>query len=685
MEKDPYRYFRIEAREILDGLSKGILQLEARAGETPVTADVERMLRASHTLKGAAGVVGHEPIAKLAHRLEEQLAAFARPEGGAALPAAGVLLAIVDQIAGELATLGAPASPGASATAAATPTAAAESVRLDLRDVDALLASVADVTIRLAGARARTSELVRVEALAREVERRFDDARRAAGRFDWEEAAEMIERLRTGLRAERESLSELVDGAERRAADALEDARRLRLVPAETLFGELARAARDAATGAGLRVELETSGGAIRLDAHVLELLRDALLQLVRNAIAHAIEPALERRRAGKPDVGRIAVRFELHGARVRVTCRDDGRGLDLEAVRRALVARGVASEHEARTMDLRELTDTAMQAGVTTRASATVLAGRGVGLQLVRSVVDRLRGHLALRTEAGQGTEIELDVPVSVTAAPALVVEAGDLAATIPLDAVARTARVAIDEIAASPEGDVLTDAGEALPFASLARVLGGAAHPADPGAMSTVVVLDARGARGAVAVDRIAGVVNDVVLPLPPPGLADTIVVGASVDAAGHPRLALDPRIVVERVMGLPGAPRTEPAKEKKVILVVDDSLTSRMLERSILEAAGYEVVTAVSGEEALDLARQRPFALFVVDVEMPGMSGFDFVARTRADATLAGTPAVLVTSRSAPEDRRRGQEVGARAYIVKGELAQDQFLDSVRRLVG
>jgi two-component system chemotaxis sensor kinase CheA len=279
----------------------------------------------------------------------------------------------------------------------------------------------------------------------------------------------------------------------------------------------------------------------------------------------------------------------------------------------------------------------------------------------------------------------IELDVPVSVTAAPGLVLEAGDVAAIVPLDAVMRTVRVRPDAIVSSPEGDVLTDAGEALPYASLARVLGRTAEAFDPSATSTVVLLDARGARAAISVDRIVGVANDVVLPLPAPGLADPMVVGASVDATGNPRLALEPRVLVERVAGLRGAPKAEVTAEKKVILVVDDSLTSRMLERSILEAAGYEVVTASSGEEALELVRERPFALFVVDVEMPGMSGFDFVARTRADAALAGTPAVLVTSRSAPEDRRRGHEVGARAYIVKGELAQDQFLDSVRRLVG
>jgi len=691
MEKDPYRYFRIEAREILDVLSRGILELETSAGAPGVPLDVQPLLRASHTLKGAAGVVGHERIAKLAHRLEELLAARLGPGAETAAPTAEALLAIVDEIAMELSKLVAPATtmaaPAPGPTPSGSPSAPAESVRLDLLDVDAVLASVGDVSVRLASAHLRASGLGRLETLVRNVERWLDETRGVASHspVQWDAGAEMIEHLRGELRAEREALGELLEGAARRAQDALDDARRLRLIPAETLFAELARAVRDAATGAGLRVELETSGGSIRLDAHVLGLLRDGLLQLVRNAIAHAIEPAPERRRAGKPDAGRIFVRFELHGPRARVTCRDDGRGLDLPGMRRALVERGGVSAADVERMDVNELVGAVMRRGVTTRASATELAGRGVGLQLVRSVIDRLRGEVEVRTEAGVGTEIQLDVPVSITAAPALVVEAGDVTATIPLDAVTRTVRGNASDVTASPAGDILSDGGEALPFASLARALGRSPQVEGEPASLTAVLLDAGGARAAVSVDRIVLVSSDVVLPLPAAAVADPVVVGASVDAEGHARLALDPRVLVERVSLLPGAPRRAVAEEKKAILVVDDSLTSRMLERSILEAAGYDVTTASSGEEGLELARQRPFALFVVDVEMPGISGFEFVARTRADAILSNVPAMLVTSRSAPEDRRRGHEVGARAYIVKGELAQDELLDSVRRLIG
>jgi len=701
MAKDPYRYFRIEAGEIVDTLSRGILALEAGVPSDAVAGDLERLLRASHTLKGAAGVVGHREISTLAHRLEELLVSWARPGDGARRAPADALLEIVDAIVAHLGSLGggaaAPASSPGEPAAPDRPTPARNlgSVRVDLLDLDRLLASIGDVSSRVSSAREHVVSLARAEQAARRIDDWVAGAKRggAPRGADRDELARTVELLRDELRAARDGLQGMVDGAERRAREALEEARGFRLLPAETLFTELARAARDAAgrdlpvtpgTAPRPAVELETTGGDLRLDAHVLGLLRDALLQLVRNAIAHAFEPPSERRQAGKPDAGRIAIGFELRGSRAVVTCRDDGRGIDLDAFRGALVAGGLPRE-QAQEMDADALVRSAMRRGASTRAAATELAGRGVGLQVVGEVVERLRGEICVRTEPERGTVFELDVPVTVVAAPMLVVAAGEVTVTIPLDAVTRTAFIAEDDVARSPEGDSLTDDGAAVRFADLGRLLRTSPVAPRRGGARTAVLLAAGGIRAAVGVDRVIGVAGEVVLPLPSGARSDALVVGASLDGKGEPRLALDPRLLVEAVVRAPGAPKSAPAPGPRPVLVVDDSLTSRMLEQSILEAAGYEVTTAASAEEGLEVARGRAFALFVVDVEMPGMDGFEFVARTRADPGLAVTPAVLLTSRGAPEDRRRGLAAGARAYIVKGELAQDDFLETVRRLTG
>ncbi|MBX3225773.1 MAG: response regulator [Labilithrix sp.] len=662
MSKDPYRYFRIEAREIVDALQRGVVELGAAADPEKLRT----LLRASHTLKGAAGVVRHAEIARLAHEVEERLAA--RAPADAVLP-------LVDAIARELATLGAPAAPKVAAPkSAAPPPLAAESVRLDLEEVDALLASLADLSARIAAARAKTGP-------------------------------------------EREAL---LDGVDRLARDTIEDAQRLRLLRADTVFAEVARAAHDAAAREDRAVELETTGGDRRLDAHVLAVVRDALLQLVRNAIAHGIEPAAERTRAGKPAKGRIAIGVDLRGSRAVITCRDDGRGIDEAALRAAIVAKQLAPDEagshsadkgaatltpdeaggptadkgappltpdEAAKLDATGLFRLAMRGGVSTRAAASELAGRGVGLGVIAAALDRVRGSFTVQSRPGAGTEIALEVPVTLTAAPALMVEAADRVVTVRLDAIRRTVRFTPSDVVRTADGDVLSDGdgdrGERWRYGALARVLGVDAVSA----ARTALLLEVGGARAAVGVERVLGIVNEVVHPLPPAATAAPIVAGASLDGEGNPRLALDPRLLVDAIAAL-GAAAEQAAPEKRAparVLVCDDSLTSRMLEQSILEAAGYVVTTAASGEEALEKARAGGFALFVVDVEMPGMSGFETVARMRADPAIANTPAVLVTSRSAPEDRRRGLEAGARAYIVKGDFAQVEFLETVRRLIG
>jgi two-component system chemotaxis sensor kinase CheA len=185
-------------------------------------------------------------------------------------------------------------------------------------------------------------------------------------------------------------------------------------------------------------------------------------------------------------------------------------------------------------------------------------------------------------------------------------------------------------------------------------------------------------------VGVERLRGTQNLILRPLPDCTPSDPVVAGASLDAEGHPQLVLDPQGLVEHV-GRAGSALAAMPSSRAPILVIDDSLTTRMLEQSILESAGYEVDLATSGEEGLERARQRSYALFLVDVEMPGMDGFSFIERAREDPILRDIPAVLVTSRASPEDRQRGSSAGARAYIVKGEFDQSELLEQIRILVG
>jgi two-component system chemotaxis sensor kinase CheA len=451
-------------------------------------------------------------------------------------------------------------------------------------------------------------------------------------------------------------------------------------LPSSVIFNPLERAARDVAKTLGKRVSFDTQGGDVRLDPRVLATIRNALVQIVFNAVAHGIETEAERAAAGKPGEGRISVAVERRQNRIAFVCHDDGRGVDLEAVRRVAQRRGLLPGGSV-TLGAAELLQELLKGGISTSGTVTEVSGRGIGLDVVREAASRLGGSVAVRTEKHRGTTIELVVPLSLSGLAALVVEAGGQAVAIPLDAVRGALRVGAGDMARVAEGQAILRDGKLIPFAPLSRALGAA--EADRPAWSALL-LEAGGAQAAIGVDRLRGVENIVMRPLPALAVADPVVAGASLDAEGNPQIVLDAERLVAAVWRAGGA-AADPAVIRPTILVIDDSLTTRMLEESILQSAGYQVEVAASAEEGIEKAGRKRYQLFLVDVEMPGMDGFGFIEHARADPQLRDIPSILVTSRASPADRRRGTEVGARAYIVKSEFDQVELLERIRRLVG
>lgn len=687
MAKDLYRYFRIEARELLDELSRGILDLEKAPDDRDLVA---RLLRHAHTLKGAARVVRQEEMAALAHRAEDLLGPHRDP-GSPPVPRDGVdeLLRIVDGIADGVRALEPATAPAApAAPAAASPPRADESlrsVRVDLRDLDALLAAALEAAVRVNGLKRQLVALEHAQEVARILVDRLS-ARRGDGDAPPPASARirpLAEELRRAIVDAHRALGARADEADREVTQVRTFADRLRLLPARTLFGALERAARDAARTLGRAVAFEASGGDVRVDANVLAAVREALLHVVRNAVVHGIEPDHERAARGKPPAGRVAVEVERRGRKVAFRCRDDGRGVDAEAVRAAAARKGVRlPEPAGGALDGEALAAVLMRGGISTSETVDALSGRGIGLDVVRDVAARLGAEVSLRSEPGRGTTVEIDVPASLAAMTALHVEAGGTTVALPLDAVRETAFVDASGLADGGSGPTVAYDGKAVPFVPLAAILGRPPSP-EPRRCWSAVVVEAGEQLLAVGADRLHGASDIVVRPLPAFVAADPTVAGVTLDVEGEPRLVLDPAGIVARAPAVSAVTAPRPVA-RAPILVVDDSLTTRMLEQSILESAGYEVEVATSGEEALEKARARPFGLFVVDVEMPGMDGFEFVRITRADPRLSATPAILVTSRSAPEDRERGVAAGASAYIVKSEFDQNRLLAEIEGLL-
>jgi two-component system, chemotaxis family, sensor kinase CheA len=670
MSGDPYKYFRIEARELVDQLAREALELDK---QPDAPERVALMLRLAHTLKGAARVVKQAAIAERAHAIEDALAPF-RTGGALTRECVDRLLKWTDEIGEGVEALSEP-KPVAQTSGQPVPVEErTRTLRADLAEVDALLDGLGEAGVLSAGLSSDLAGLERVQELAR----RIGEPLRSGG--DARALSSELENLSGRLRRELATRAEQLERELRQLRDTGE---RLRLIPVERIFQPLERTLRDAATSLGRRVRFEARGGDVRLDADVLDAVQAALVQAVRNAVAHGIESEEERASLGKPREGRVQLEVTRSAGRVTFRCRDDGRGVDLASVRRAAEQRGMSAV-DAGALDTEPLLERLLQGGISTAAAVTEIAGRGVGLDVARDTARRLGGRVGIQTEPGRGTALELIVPISLAALPALLVEVGGRVAAIPLDAVRRTLRVATQDLARSARQHGLPFEGCVIPFVPLGRALRADVRPLRSAAFWSVVVLESGGSRAALGVDRLCGVETVVVRALPAGTPVDPVVSGASLDAAGNPQLVLDPACVLASALGAE-VEAEEAARPPRRVLVIDDSLTTRMLEQSVLEAAGYEVDLAASAEEGLEKAQRSAYALFLVDLEMPGMNGFEFIARTRADAALREIPAVMMTSRSAPEDRRRGLAAGASDYFVKSEFDQNVLLARIRELVG
>lgn len=661
MARDPYLYFRAEARELQDDLVKGVLDLEKGGSEAGLVA---RLLRLAHTLKGAARIVGQREIADRAHAIEELLDPYREASAAPPREAIDGLLRALDEIGGHVADLGADPD-----TAPDRPPPADEALRMlraGVAEMDALLEGVTETRTRLEGARRALDG--------------FEDVRRLV---DGPNGKRTAADLRAALAGVQQNLSSSIDQVDRELRQLRSGAENLRLIPASALFNLLERTARDVAQSLGKQVGFEARGGEVRLDGHVLGVLQGALVQLVRNAVAHGIETPDRRRTAGKQSEGRIALTIERRGGRIAFACADDGRGLDEEALRRAARVKGIAIPARPGAEGLLRLL---LVSGLSTAGSVTEVSGRGIGLDIVREAMDRLDGEVAVRSEPGKGTTIELIVPLSVASVGVMQFEADAETFAIPLDAVRRVMRFLPQEIAHTADGEAVTRDGRTIPFAPLSSLLGSTVGRAHRAARRPALAVIVEGADGEVAlgVSRLAGTTTLVLRPLPDLAPAAPIVAGVSIDADGNPQLVLDPDALAAAARRA-ALPQAAPEAPPRPVLVIDDSLTTRMLEQSILESAGYRVDAVATAEGGLEAARRGDYGLILVDVEMPGMDGFAFIETIRRDPDLRAIPALLVTSRAAPEDKRRGSEVGAQGYIVKSEFDQGAFLDRIRQLLG
>ncbi|BDG06087.1 hybrid sensor histidine kinase/response regulator [Anaeromyxobacter oryzae] len=699
--------FLSELEEHVRSLTADLLSLE-RAGPDERAELLHRLFRTVHSVKGSARAASVELIEAAAARMEGLLATARETQTAPGHATIDLLLEAVDGIdeasqrlrdqraldGGPLAALVTRLAPGQ--PPAPAPPAALGSIRLGVDRLDRLQALEAELRAARHASDGVGAHIGALQDTVRRWEQEWEGdvrALRAATRAEpsgpfhaiSQRQRARLDRLRADLdrlAAEAAAARRRVDGAAEPLADAL---RALRMVPFGDACLGLDRTARDLARASAKDVEVVFQGADVHLDRAVAEALRAPLLHLVRNAVDHGVEPPADRTARGKPARGRIVVSALLRGGEVEVSVEDDGRGLDLEAIAARARRDGLADER-----DPRALARLVFLPGFSTAHTVTDVSGRGVGLDAVRAGIEALQGSIDVETRPGAGTRFELVVPLTLVALRALLVRAGGETLAVPASHLRRVVASRPEDVRAIGGRDTVVVDGAALPVAVLADVLGLPAPPPPPRAASVPLVVVAAGGRPvALAVEALVAEQELQIRGLGARVRRAPHLAGAAILPDGAVSLILHVPEVVATALGRSGPTALHRAldapRRRRRVLLVDDSPTTRTLERSILEGAGYLVATAADGDEAWAILEREGADALVADVEMPRLDGFALTEAVRASPRLAGLPVVLVTARETEADRARGLASGASAYLVKSTFDQRSLLETLEQLLG
>ncbi len=750
LKKQLMATFQAELEEHLGVLNMALLNLEAgNAADAPEPL-LDEMFRAAHSIKGAARAVDLWEIESLSHSLEDVLGAVVRNEIALAQDMYDTLFAALDalreamaahragksmplarhdQLVAQLHQLLAngdpsrPVDPGISPLPEPPPVpevaaplplpangqqparqVADESIRVSTAKLDALIANTGELLVARMRAEQRLAELKLVQqkmarwhkdwrktrALFQRMQRHRPQAAELAPLFDFVDRNEKnlsltsagVNGLLRSSASDHRRLTMLTE-------DLQDDVRRVRMLAVETLHGLFARMVRDLAHEQNKEVTFRLEGGGTETDRQVLELMKDPLTHLLRNAISHGIEPPERRVAAGKPSQGQVTLRAAQQGNTIVLQVADDGAGINLENVQAAALRRGLAPDTVV-ALPPAELLNLIFQPGFTTQPGADGISGRGIGLDVTRQNLEKLRGTVQVQTAPGQGTTFILTMPLTVATTHVLLLEAAGQLLAVPTLSVERILRVMPASVG-SIEGRAAISLNDVpLRLESLARVLQLPQPQSSPGGgRLLVVVLGLLDKRVAFTVDRLHGTQEVVIKPLGPQLRRVRNVSGATILGSGQVVMILNVADLLKTAQEgddyfLPLRPDNAPVKRKRV-LVVDDSITTRTLEKNILENAGYEVLVAADGEQAWALIQSHPLHAIVSDISMPRIDGFELTAKVKNSDKYCDLPLVLVTSLESAQDRIRGLEAGADAYIAKGAFDQRELLETIERLLG
>ncbi len=717
--------YRVESETQCAALSSGLVELERSAGSP---AQLEALMRAAHSLKGAARIVGLEPAVQVAHAMEDIFCAAQqgrftpKPEHIDQLLAGTDWLArigraqecapqSVEKCVEELKRMLSPEGtsrfqldPVRHDACPALPQAAAADaspdrfLRVTAEHLNRLLGLTGESLVESRRLQPMVRALLRLKRLQGETLRQLETAREALSSTP-ESAAEALAAAQTRLadcqHALVERLAELETMDRRCTSLSLRlhhEALACRMRPFADGLPGFSRMVRDVARTLGKQVRLEIIGESTRVDRDVLQQLEAPLTHLLRNALDHGIEMPEARLQAGKAELATLRINVRHSAGRLLITVSDDGAGIDVDRVRDAVLRRRLVAPETAALLSEAELLEFLFLPGFTMREEVSELSGRGVGLDIVQTMARSVRGNVRVHTEPGRGTRFELELPLALSVLRALLVEVAGEPLALPLAQLQRTLKVAPESIRSLEGRECFECDGRQIGLISAQQILERPEPPRSEAARPVVLLGSGESLFG-IAVDRVLGERELVVQPLDHRlGKVKNISAGALLEDGSPVLIAdIDDLIVsIEKLLGSGPLRAIRPREQAtprpaKRILVVDDSLTVRELERKVLTARGYEVEVAVDGIDGWNAARSGRFQLIISDVDMPRMDGIELVTQLKRDPRLKTVPMMIVSYKDRDEDRRRGLEAGADYYLTKGSFHDHRLIEAVVDLIG
>ncbi len=713
--------FVADTRDHLQQLSKDILQLENHPDHTDA---INAAFRAAHTIKGSARMMKQIAISDTAHKLEDLMDALRSGklaldtsisnlifEGIDALThminqiangetideAPEALCRRIEQAAGgqlsesDAAPCTAPQQAAAAITndektvatiqPALTPMPiAANTLRIQARKLDQLIKLMGEIGTHHATSRQHLVAMNEISKLSDRLLEHIPAPSKSAVRQAYRLRSQ-IRKLAGNMRADIRSRKQILNELQMCAID-------MRMRPLDTIFSSFQRTVRDLAAGQGKQVQFAVTGGETEMDKQIIEKLHDPLLHLIRNSIDHGIEPPQERRANGKPETGKIQISACYEGGKVCVTLSDDGRGLHVERLVNLAVARGHLNRKQADALTESDQNQLIFLPGLSTAEIITDLSGRGVGMDVVRkNIEDDLKGSIQVRTQVGHGADFVLRLPITMAIVHVLFADIGGKHFAIPAGDILEIVKIAETDLIDVMGRQALRLRNRILPVIDLAELLlsNGRQHPITSEALMLIGTVGEN--RMALRVDAVDGEDHCVIKPiprhLPDVSLSAGVIIRKKDELVNV--LKLSRIMTAAKQMTVPPTAVSAVTDRPIRVLIIDDSISAREIEKTILESHGYRVMLAADGIEGFEKLAADQYDLIVSDIDMPRMDGFVFTHQAKNDDRYADIPIILVTARDTEADRRRGIQVGAEAYIVKGDFDQNNLLETIRTLVG